>query len=161
MTGPYTWKSVAIGGGGFVTGIVFSSVESGLGYARTDVGGFYRWDGATATWTPLTDMFSMSQGNYLGGESIAADPVDANVVYAAAGMYESSGNGVILRSADRGATWTMNTIGVVMGGNDNGRGMGERLAVDPKNDSVLLFGSRANGLYKSTDSAAHWSKVTS
>ncbi len=161
VTGPYTWKSVAIGGGGFVTGIVFSPVESGLAYARTDVGGFYRWDGATATWTPLTDMFPMSQGNLLGGESIAADPVDANVVYAAAGMYESSGNGVILRSADRGATWTSNTIGVVMGGNDNGRGMGERLAVDPNKNSILLFGSRAGGLYKSTDSAAHWTKVTS
>ena len=55
----------------------------------------------------------------------------------------------------------MNTIGVVMGGNDNGRGMGERLAVDPNNNSILLFGSRANGLYKSTDSAAHWTKVAS
>lgn len=159
-SGPYTWKNVAIGGGGFVTGIVFSPVEKGLAYARTDVGGCYRWDSATAAWTPLTDMFPMANGNYLGGESIAADPIDANVVYAASGMYEGNGNGVILRSADRGATWTVNTIGVVMGGNELGRGMGERLAVDPNNNTILLFGTRANGLYKSTDSGAHWAKLS-
>jgi len=158
-SGPYTWKNVAIGGGGFVTGIVFSPVQKGLAYARTDVGGVYRWDAAAAAWTPLTDMFPMSSGNYLGGESIAADPVDANVVYVAAGMYESNGNGVILRSADRGTTWTVNTIGVAMGGNELGRGMGERLAVDPNNDAILYFGTRGNGLYKSTDSGAHWAKV--
>ena len=93
VSGAYVWKNVAIGGGGFVTGIVFSPVQSGLAYARTDVGGFYRWNGLTNTWTPLTDSFPASQGNYLGGESIAADPVNANIVYAAAGMYRGSGNG--------------------------------------------------------------------
>jgi xyloglucan-specific exo-beta-1,4-glucanase len=160
-TGPYAWKNVAIGGGGFVSGIVFSAAQNGLAYARTDVGGLYRWNAATETWTPLTDMFSMAQGNYLGGESIAPDPTDPNVVYAAAGMYESSGNGVILRSTNQGASWTVNTIGVTMGGNENGRGMGERLAVDPNNNTILLFGSRPSGLYKSSDSGAHWAKVTS
>ena len=109
---------MAIGGGGFVTGIVFSPVHSGLAYARTDVGGFYRWNGLTNTWTPLTDSFPSSQGNYLGGESIAADPVNANIVYAAAGMYRASGNGVILRSTDQGTTWTVNNINLPMGGNE-------------------------------------------
>jgi hypothetical protein len=159
-TGPYNWKNVAIGGGGFVSGIVFSAAQSGLVYARTDVGGFYRWDNTGAQWIPLTDSFSMAQGNYLGGESIAPDPTNANIVYAAAGMYESSGNGVILRSTDQGNTWTVNTIGVPMGGNDLGRGMGERLAVDPNNNTILLFGTRGHGLYKSTNSGSTWAPVT-
>ncbi|HVV52631.1 MAG TPA: hypothetical protein VHO06_23415, partial [Polyangia bacterium] len=159
-TGPYTWKNVAIGGGGFVSGIVFSPAQSGLVYARTDVGGFYRSTDGGAHWTPLTDQYPASQGNYLGGESIAPDPTDARIVYAAAGMYETSGNGVILRSTDQGASWTVNTIGVPMGGNDTGRGMGERLAVDPDNNAILYFGSRGSGLYKSTNSGANWSKVT-
>jgi len=32
------WKNVTIGGGGFVTGLIFSPTERGLVYARTDVG---------------------------------------------------------------------------------------------------------------------------
>jgi len=160
VSGAYVWKNVAIGGGGFVTGIVFSPVQSGLAYARTDVGGFYRWNGLTNSWTPLTDSFPASQGNYLGGESIAADPVNANIVYAAAGMYRGSGNGVILRSTDQGTTWTVNNINLPMGGNENGRGMGERLAVDPNNNTILYFGSRTAGLWKSTNSGSTWAQVT-
>jgi photosystem II stability/assembly factor-like uncharacterized protein len=159
-TGPYTWKNVAIGGGGFVSGIVFSPAQQGLVYARTDVGGFYRSTDGGAHWTPLTDQYPASASNYLGGESIAPDPTDANIVYAAGGMYETAGNGVILRSTNQGASWTVNPIAVPMGGNDTGRGMGERLAVDPNNNTILYFGSRGSGLYKSTNSGANWTKVT-
>jgi hypothetical protein len=160
-TGPYTWKNVAIGGGGFVSGIVFSPAQNGLVYARTDVGGFYRSTDGGAHWTPLTDQYPASQSGYLGGESIAPDPTDANIVYAAAGMYESAGaTGVILRSTNQGASWTVNAINLPMGGNDTGRGMGERLAVDPNNNAILYFGSRGSGLYKSTDSGANWTKVS-
>lgn len=43
-----------------------------------------------------------------------------------------------------------------------GRGMGERLAVDPNNGSILFMGARSgNGLYKSTDYGSTWTKVTS
>jgi hypothetical protein len=159
--GSPSWNNVAIGGGGFVSGIVFSPAQSGLAYARTDVGGLYRWSDADGHWTALTDGFASAQGNYLGGESIAPDPVNPNIVYAAGGMYLTSGNGVILSSSDQGTTWTVNTIGVPMGGNNPGRGMGERLAVDPNNDSILFFGSRSNGLYTSTNSAVTWTQVTS
>ena len=46
-----------------------------------------------------------------------------------------------------------------MGGNEDGRGVGERLAVDPNDNRVLFFGSRHEGLWKSTDCAATWKKV--
>jgi xyloglucan-specific exo-beta-1,4-glucanase len=155
----YTWNNVVIMGGGFISGIETSPAQSGLIYARTDVGGAYLWNNSTSTWSPLTDMFPMSQGNYLGIESIAPDPSNANNVYAAAGMYLASGNGVILSSTNQGTSWTVNTIGVPMGGNANGRGMGEKLAVDPNLGSVLYFGSVNNGLWKSTNSAASWTQV--
>ena len=156
----YTWNNVVIMGGGFVDGFEASPAQSGLIYSRTDVGGAYRWNDASSSWTPLTDMFPASQGNYLGIESIAPDPSDATKVYAAAGMYLGSGNGVILSSTNQGNSWTVNTIGIAMGGNATGRGMGERLAVDPNLGSVLYFGSRNNGLWKSTNSAAGWAQVT-
>ncbi|WP_229257251.1 GDSL-type esterase/lipase family protein [Duganella callida] len=40
----YAWDNVSIGGSGFVSGLIASKTEPGLIYARTDVGGAYRWD---------------------------------------------------------------------------------------------------------------------
>jgi len=40
----YAWDNVPIGGSGFVSGLITSKTEPGLIYARTDVGGAYRWD---------------------------------------------------------------------------------------------------------------------
>jgi hypothetical protein len=144
---PYAWKNVAILGGGFVTGVVFSPVTAGVVYARTDVGGAYRYDPAAKVWIPLTDQFER-KSNFLGIESIAADPVDDKKVYVAAGTYTAdwAGNGAILRSKDRGATWELTDMPFKMGANENGRSNGERLAVDPNLPTTLYFGSRKNGL---------------
>jgi photosystem II stability/assembly factor-like uncharacterized protein len=158
----YNWHNVVILGGGFVSGIIFSPVEKDLVYARTDVGGAYRFNPADKTWVPLTDQLGRDS-NFYGIESLAADPVDANKVYLAAGTYTGSwvGNGAIFRSSDRGNTWQVSDIPVKMGGNENGRSMGERLAVDPNLPSILYFGSRKAGLWKSTDAGATWEKVAS
>jgi beta-glucosidase len=42
--GNYVWDNLPIGGSGFVSGLIPSKTEPGLLYARTDVGGAYRWD---------------------------------------------------------------------------------------------------------------------
>ena len=149
----YNWQSVPIMGGGFVPGLAYSPVQQNLLYARTDVGGFYRWNNSTSQWVPLTDMY---RGNNFGGESIAPDPRNANVVYAAAGF---SGPGTILSSTNQGNSWTPNAIPISMAGNNDGREAGERLAVDPNLTSKLYFGSRWQGLWVSTNSAASWSQV--
>ena len=46
-----------------------------------------------------------------------------------------------------------------MGGNEGGRGVGERLAIDPNDNNILYFGSRYDGLWISQDTALTWSKV--
>ncbi len=159
---PYNWKNVVILGGGFVSGIVYSPVQKDLVYARTDVGGAYRWDADHKVWVPLNDQLPRDT-NFLGIESLAADPVDANKVYMAAGEYTGSwvGNGAILKSTDRGNTWQTVDVPIKMGGNENGRSMGERLAVDPNLPSILFFGSRKAGLWKSADSGTTWELVAS
>jgi len=154
----YVWRSVKVGGGGFVPGIVFSRVEKGLAYLRSDMGGAYRWDARAAAWTPLQDDDPRS--NDFGVESIAPDPVDANVVYAAVGTYRRE-PAVMLRSRDRGDSWERFPVSFRMGGNEPGRGIGERLAIDPNDTSVLYFGSRHDGLQRSRDHGATWAKVAS
>jgi hypothetical protein len=153
---PYTWRNVVVGGGGFAPGIVFSTAERGLAYLRTDMGGAYRFDAASARWVSLQDGNAVS--SYMGVESVAADPVDPNIVYLAAGMSWRS-EAAIMRSADRGANWAVTRVPFRMGGNEDGRGLGERLAIDPNQTSRLLFGSRHDGLWRSVDSGAHWAKV--
>lgn len=161
---PYRWRSVTILGGGFVTGLVYSPVKAGVLYARTDIGGAYRYDPAGQSWVPLTDFLSKAQQNYLGVESIAADPEDASRVYMAVGTYTQSwaGPGAFMRSSDQGTTWQIfPTPALKMGGNEDGRANGERLAIDPHQTNVLYFGSRRSGLWRSKDAATTWSQVAS
>lgn len=154
---PYRWANAVVGAGGFAPNLVFSPIERGLAYLRTDMGGAYRWDARAARWLPLQDNFAES--SYMGVESIAADPVHPARVYMAAGMHRR-GPAAILRSDDRGASWTITPVPFAMGGNEDGRGLGERLAIDPHAPATLLFGSRHHGLQRSDDSGATWARVT-
>jgi xyloglucan-specific exo-beta-1,4-glucanase len=158
-----TWRNVKIVGGGFVTGIITHPGEKGLMYARTDVGGAYRWDATAQRWIPLLDWVSMDDSNLMGIESIALDPHDVNCVYLAAGTYTKSwaGNGCILRSRDRGRSWQRTNMPFKMGGNEEGRFAGERLVVDPADSRRLYFGSRDNGLWRSSNGGEKWEKVES
>lgn len=164
QTETYTWNSVAIGGGGFVTGIIPSKTEQDLVYARTDVGGAYRLDAANDKWIPLLDWVSESELGYLGVESIAIDPVETNKVYMLVGTsYFNNGKSAILRSSDYGNTFSITDVTnqFKAHGNGMGRQSGEKLAIDPNSTNILFCGSRENGLFKSTDSGAQWSKVNS
>lgn len=154
---PYRWTNVTVGGGGFAPGVVFSPAERGLAYLRTDMGGAYRWEDNAGKWVPLMDGFAES--SFFGVESIAPDPVNPARVYAAVGMY-SGGAAAILRSDDRGTHWAVTHVPFRMGGNEAGRGLGERLAVDPRNPRHLLFGSRHDGMWRSDDAGAHWRRDT-
>jgi photosystem II stability/assembly factor-like uncharacterized protein len=153
---PYVWRNVTIGGGGFVTGLLFHPREKNLLYARTDVGGAYRSDDAGKHWIPITDWIGGI--DFTGIESFAVDPMDANRIYLAAGIYSQT-RAAILRSNDRGRTWQKTEVPFKMGGNEAGRFNGERLAVDPHVGKILFFGSRRDGLWASGDYGASWKKI--
>jgi photosystem II stability/assembly factor-like uncharacterized protein len=160
---PYNWKSVQIVGGGFVDGIIFHPSAAGVRYARTDMGGAYRWDETARKWQPMLDWIPYKDLNLMGVESIAVDPNDAKRVYLACGTYTNARtpNGAILRSADGGKTFERTDVPFKFGGNEDGRGNGERMAVDPSDGRVLFLGTRHDGLWRSTDRGVTWSRVTS
>lgn len=162
---PYVFKSVRTGaGGGFIVDVLFNPKQKDLIYAKADMGGVYRWNPANSTWTQLLNWVGPDVWGMTGGESVATDPVDPNRLYIAAGTYTNTwdpNNGVILRSTDQGNTFQITQMPFKMGGNMPGRGMGERLAVDPNQNSILYFGARdGKGLWKSTDFGVTWNQVT-
>jgi hypothetical protein len=164
VTGPYKWRGVAFGGGGFVSAVIPSRTEKNLFFARTDVGGLFRWNEADASWVQLAGFVSDSQTGFLGVESVALDPRVPGRVYALVGIdYFNGGKTAILRSTNNGDSFTVTevTSQFKAHGNGMGRQNGERLAVDPNSSNVLFCGTRRNGLFKSTDSGATWNQVGS
>jgi hypothetical protein len=161
----YRWGNVAMGGGGFVTAVVPSKTQRDLFYARTDVGGAYRWDGANSHWVSLLDGVSEDDVGLLSVEAIALDPNNSAVVYLLAGVpYFSGGKTVVMRSTNYGGSFSRITdvSGLFRAnGNGLGRGNGERMQVDPGNSNVLYVGSRGNGLFKSTDAGASFTRLAS
>jgi len=154
----YTCNQAPIGGGGFVTGVITHQTSGDI-YCRTDVGGAYRWDAATSKWVQLLDWISDDERNFSGVEALALDPQNANNVYMLCGLdYFDSGKTAILKSTDKGNTFTAIdvTSKFKAHGNGMGRSNGERLTVDPHNSNILFCGTRRNGLWKSTDAGVTW-----
>lgn len=140
------WQSVAIGGGGFVTGLASSSDGTAI-YMRTDVGGAYRWDAANTQWLPITDSLpndANNNGHLYGIGAIAVDPANANRVFLACGKYNySTPSGVYYcnNTSVASPTWTVIDSTVRVIGNGSFRSSGERLSVDPYNSNVVYFGT--------------------
>jgi photosystem II stability/assembly factor-like uncharacterized protein len=157
----YSWRNVQIVGAGFVDGVIFHPTAQDVRYARTDMGGAYRWDARANRWQPLLDWVSHKDVNLMGVESIAVDPADPNRAYLVCGTYTrpDAPNGAVLRSDDRGRSFQRSDLPFKMGANEDGRGNGERLAVDPGDGRVLYLGTRHDGLWRSIDRGATWSRV--
>ena len=121
-TQPYVWKSVQMVGGGFVDGIVFHPTAKGVRYARTDIGGAYRWNDATNRWEPLLDWLPYEDTNLMGAGVVGGLPVpDALGVRTAEGCDHCSAK---RRRIDRTAAFE---IGEQQAGGRDQRNAGVRL----------------------------------
>lgn len=102
----FSWGNVVMGGGGFVSGIITSKTEKNVIYARTDVGGAYRWNETNQAWVPITDFLGSNCTGLFGIEAIALDPQLSERVYMLAGTsYFDDGKTMIFRSNNYGNTW--------------------------------------------------------
>jgi photosystem II stability/assembly factor-like uncharacterized protein len=166
----YAWKPVKIGGGGWVTGLLVHPTAPDLVYCRTDVGGVYRWQPATSSWTQLITADRMpaalmnAASDFPGSkrsaayevESIAIAPSNPAVLLVASGK---GGSGVLLKSTDGGQSFTLGNLTTWMAGNGDYRTGTERLAVHPTNPNLVFFGSRKEGLWRSNDGGTTWTRV--
>jgi len=155
----FEWKKVVVGGGGYVSGVVFSEAAKNVVYCRTDVGGAYRWEPTNSSWIQLLDGVGRSESDLRCVESIAADPSDSSRLYMACGGWTGSSVGGIYWSTDQGRTLNYVNTPFKMAGNNSGRGIGERLQIDPNSPNILYYGSRVHGLFKSTNYAKTWTKI--
>lgn len=163
-----SWGSVAIGGGGYVTGLVQSANAA---YARCDVGGAYLLPfkngsitSQSGTWHALLDWVPPRLSNYYSIESIAVESASKqqseDIIWMAVGDGFRMPS-AILKSVDGGATFSNQSYVVPMAGNGNFRWCGERLAILPgsRGESVL-FASRTHGVLKSVN-GSKWARISS
>jgi hypothetical protein len=151
------FSSVVIRGGGFVTGLV---VQGGSMYARTDVGGAYRFDTDNQRWVQMLTTSAVTSDRRSSDyevEALGAAPSDPAIVYMLVGATSDDSIGArLLRSHDGGRNWTTLPTDWYVGGNDEWRQSGARIAVDPSDPRVLFVGTRRNGLQLSRDGGETW-----
>ncbi len=170
-TVPYTFQNVNIGAGGFVDGIFYDPKNANTIYARTDIGGLYKSTNDGTSWSQLLDFVGNNttgsqngtQSQEIGVLSFAIDPENSNNLYADVGEYTGSGqpDGAVFYSTNAGLTWSIDNLSFQVGGNSNGRGDGEQIAVDPNDSNIIFLGTNANGLWESTNAGQSFSKVSS
>lgn len=156
----YVWRPVAIGGGGFITGLAMDG-RGRTFVARSDVYGAYRWDEPSDRWVQLVTAESMppayriQSGAAEGVYALAVAPGDARRVYMAMA-------GQVFRSDDAGATWTQSRgapFPVTFNANSKFRTYGPFLAVSPSDPDLVFFGTPEAGLLRSLDGGVSWQRI--
>lgn len=169
----YTWNQVRIGGSGAIPSFVAHPLVSDLYFITTDVGTPYRWNKDLQKWEHLM-LFKKIPINYWNWEfhqrcgSIAVDPNDAtgNILYAtvenSAGSGPGKGSstvGTIMKSTDRGDTWTDLNVPIAVHPN-NTQVYGDRIQVDPANSNHVWVVTDAHGALKTQNAGTTWTQVS-
>lgn len=155
----YEYKNAPIPGGGYVTGLLYHPRQPGILYARTDIGGVYRYDYEKKHWKSLIDGVSMEDISETFPIACALDENHPEYLYIMSGI-NGQGYGKFSISEDYGETFIHKKIPVTVHGNLCGRGTGYRLAADKKDKNILYFASQLDGLWKTTDRGDTWKRLT-
>ena len=132
---------------GRVMAVAPDPTDANVIYLGSSSGGVWKSTDAGSNWTPLTD----DQPTLLTG-SLAIDPSDHLTVYAGTGDWSTAPGMGVLKSTDGGNTWALLAQATF-----NGQSISD-LRIDPTNTSVL-YAAASNGVWKSTNGAASWTRV--
>ncbi len=163
MEEQYEVGTMGISGGGFVSAIITGEDQM---YARTDVGGAYRYDFASERWIQLLDFITEQDRGMLSVDGFCIDPTNDDILYMLCGCsYFSDARTEIFRSKDAGETWDRIDVTdlIQVHGNGYGRHMGESIAVDPDDPQTIYCGGDVtageSALIVSHDGGDTWEPV--
>lgn len=159
----YSWKRVAIGGGGFITG--YSVDPAGVTrVVRADVYGAYLWRPDQDRWVQLVTSSAMPEkyrfqnGMNEGVFEIVTAPSRPDRIYMAA-------KGRVFRSDNQGTSFIDISHSLpaplIFDPNSFFRNFGPYIAVSPTDPDHVLFGTPNDGLWRSTNAGETWKRVPS
>jgi hypothetical protein len=167
LSGHYTWDNVMVGGGGWGALVFESPAAPGVVYFKDDCSSIYRLDKGATVWKKLNTWGSLPVGYIVQGASGANIACAANDPNRAYMSYDKN----LFYFDNKGDSWKKGTISPPLNfmnevdnpqpqrGCDSLRRL-QRLVVDPNNKDVAYYGSSFDGLYRTTDGGANWSKLT-
>lgn len=156
---PYEYKNLPIPGGGYVTGFLYHRKQRDVLYARTDIGGTYRFDAEKRRWISLIPHVTMEDLSETFPIAMALDNNNPAMLYIACGINKNQ-SGVLAVSEDFGEHFRYEKIPVMVHGNLNGRGTGERLVVDRDSSDRLFYASQQEGLWVTDNRGRSWRRLT-
>ena len=157
----YNWRNAYLGSLGYVTDVIAHPKNPELVYCRTDVGGFYLFDRTKEKWVPLMDGVPDSDGPAVALRSVALDPNDDNVIYTSGGGQYYNSPKYLLKTTDRGKSWTKLDFPGITSADNYTRLVGSDIAVDPNDSDTVFAGSYMNGLFVSHDGGMSWDGIAS
>ncbi len=154
---PYVYRHAPVPGGGFVTGFVFHEKTPGIAYARTDIGGVYRYAPESRSWKSLCDHVTHPNRWETYPLSIAVSSLDGRRLYVVTG--DGRENNKLCVSHDLGESFAYRDVPTGIHGNAPGRGTGERLICSRADADTLYFASQTGGLFVTHDLGESWEHV--
>jgi len=151
------WKTLPVGGGGYVRGLIVAADGTMVG--RTDTAGAYLYNGTA--WNQLINPTSMP-----------ASWIASNIISALSGCYEvaiapsntqvfyMNFDNTMWKSANKGTTWTqLPAFTHTCNPNDGNAQFGQKIAVDPNNASIVYAGVEGGQMYVTINGGTSWSVV--
>ena len=157
------WRPIALGAGGLLTGIDIA--PDGTMVVKTDTFGAYIWNPKTGRWDQLITASSWGAMKSPGGSGvweIRVAPSLTNRLY-------MIWNGFTYRSDDKGKHWVMTSLEKIANSTNNRREppdangpfklANQKMAVDPANPNVVYVGTTSEGVWRSLDAGASWTRL--